>query len=149
MILRWINIRVRNHRMPRSPNDPACESSAENNIKERWILFQAFVYVSTAFANSDRHEIDEIVYPTTIAPKYMIELVTNPPNGLIEKVNQVLFAIFTIGKVHNYHVVYFIAVANIAGCQTKHLHIGQIVDRAIIERCELSFTNCHCSTISQ
>ena len=36
-------------------------------------LLQAFVHVSTAYANCDREQIDEIIYPPPLEPQKLID----------------------------------------------------------------------------
>ncbi|CAG7820151.1 unnamed protein product, partial [Allacma fusca] len=47
---------------------------------------KAFVYVSTAYSNSDRLEIDEVVYPNHISPHTALKLCSEMPTDLLNSI---------------------------------------------------------------
>lgn len=51
------------------------------------IILQAFVHVSTAYSNSDRQEVKEVVYPTAYQPGNIISLINWLPDDMLDKVS--------------------------------------------------------------
>lgn len=51
-------------------------------------MVQAVVHVSTAFNNLDREELDEVIYPATIDPIKLIELIDCLDDGLVRAITK-------------------------------------------------------------
>lgn len=49
--------------------------------------FQAFVHVSTAYSNSDRQDVSEVIYPTAYQPEDILSLIKWLPEDMLDKVS--------------------------------------------------------------
>lgn len=43
------------------------------SLAQRMQHLEAFIHVSTAYANCNRHHIDEVIYPPPVQPKKLID----------------------------------------------------------------------------
>ena len=51
------------------------------------LIFKAFVYVSTAYSNCDRSEVDEIFYEIPFNSQAVINLTENFPDEFLDQVS--------------------------------------------------------------
>ncbi|KAJ3612459.1 hypothetical protein NHX12_020734 [Muraenolepis orangiensis] len=90
-------------------------------LARKMIHLDAFIHMSTAYANCDRHHIDEVIYPPPVEPVKLIESLSWMDDDIVEDITPRL-----IGERPNTYTYTKALAEYVVQQEEDHLHIGII-----------------------
>lgn len=96
-------------------------------IAKQMKQLKSIIYVSTAYSNCPRDDIDEIFYDPTISGKNLLTLVDNVSDKVSEDITQAL-----LGKWDNTYVFTKSIAENVIKCQSEELPVAMVRPSIVI-----------------